>query len=156
MKRLLITGAAALALSTALTGAAAAQNGGPRGADFETLDRTGDGRLTAEDIVQAADARFAEIDANGDGDVTEAEFLAHAEANAATRAARIFARLDADGDGVLSRDVLEARGGKRMGGLERLIDRFDADGDGGLDEAEFETARAELRERGGPRWGRNR
>lgn len=158
MNRLMKTGLLALAMTTGASSVALAEGprgAGMRGVDFETLDRTGDGLLTAEDVALAAEARFAAIDTDGDGQVTEAEFLAGVAARSEERAAAMFARLDADGDGVLSRDVLEARG-QRGGGFERMIERFDADGDGGLSAEEFETARAEMREHGRRGFGRNR
>ncbi|MEM9708419.1 MAG: EF-hand domain-containing protein [Pseudomonadota bacterium] len=126
--------------------------------DFSTLDATGDGILTAEDMAARATERFESFDADGNGEVTEAEFLARASANAQERATELFDRLDADGDGVLSRDAIEAqRGGdRRVRGFERMIERFDEDGDGGLSEAEFETARETISERRGGRDGPRR
>lgn len=141
-------GATALLIAALLAGAASAQGG--RGAvDFSTLDVSGDGLLTVEDFETRQAERFAEMDANSDGSVDAEEFAAFAGAQAGERAAKMFERLDADGDGVVSRDALEARGGDRGPRLERMINRFDADGDGALSEAEFDTARAEMRDRRG-------
>jgi len=148
MKSILTIGLAALLLTGGLTVAGADTprgERGPRGLDFGTLDRTGDGLLAPDDLEATAEARFAEFDADGNGEVTEAEFITHARAQAGDRAAAMFDRLDSDGDGILSRDVLEARGGRMGAGLERMIERFDADGDGALSAEEFDTARAEMR-----------
>lgn len=144
---------AAILLGLGVVSAEAQQRGEERGAmAFTDLDVDGSGEITVEDLTQARDNRFAEIDANGDGTVDRDEFLAHAQAKAAEHAGEKFDRLDADGDGALSRDVLEARGrGGR--GIERMIDRFDSDNSGGVSEAEFEEARAGLRERHGGRKG---
>lgn len=155
MKTTLTLGLAALVLTGGVAAAMAADgprgDRGMRGADFETLDRTGDGILNADDFAAAAEARFAEFDTDGNGEVTEEEFIARAEARAAERAAGMFARLDADGDGVLSRDALEARGRGNGGRMARMIERFDADGDGGLSAEEFATLRAEMRDGRGER-----
>ncbi|MEL7026781.1 MAG: EF-hand domain-containing protein [Pseudomonadota bacterium] len=145
-------GAVALVSVAVVSGAAFAQAN--RGSvEFSDLDASGDGILTVEDFEARQDARFAEMDANGDGSVDAAEFAAFAAAQASERAAERFDRLDADGDGLLSRDVLEARQ-SRGRGIERMIERFDTDGDGGLSEAEFDTAREEMRDRRGGKGGR--
>ena len=69
------------------------------------------------------------------------------EERAGERADEMFARLDADGDGVLSRDVLEGRMGGQPG--ERMLSRFDTDNSGGVSAEEFETAREKMAERRG-------
>ena len=122
-------------------GAAYAQDRGPRGEgmDFETLDADGSGEITPEDIEALRVQRFADFDTNGDGSVSAAEFTAHAQARAAERAAEMFERLDADGDGVLSRDALEGRMGRGPG--ERMLSRFDADNSGGVSAEEFDAAK---------------
>ncbi len=146
-----IYGACALVIVTSLAGAASAQD--RRGAmDFSDLDVTGDGIVTEEDITARRAERFAEMDANSDGQVDAEEFAAFSSARAAERAATLFERLDADGDGLVSRDALEARGGGRN--IGRMIRRFDEDGDGGLNEAEFETAKARVLDRMGERRGK--
>ena len=125
---------------------------------FEMLDADGDGQVTQADLDTLRNERFAEFDANGDGSVTEEEFMARASNQAGERAAEMLARLDADGDGVLSRGVIEqGRGGDRAG---RMIERLDTDGDGAVSAEEFAAAqerRAGMRERFGGRGGdRNR
>lgn len=146
--------ASAVALILAGTGVAMAK--GPGGFDgarptFEELDADGSGEITAEDFAALAESRFADIDTDGNGSVSEAEFVAAASAKAAERAAHQFARLDADGDGVLSRDALERRGGPRMG--ERMLSRLDTDESGGVSAEEFETAMEKFSERRGKRRG---
>lgn len=42
------------------------------------LDRDGDGTISAEELAQLAQKRFAKMDQNGDGTVTLEEFQAHA------------------------------------------------------------------------------
>ncbi|MEO1238370.1 MAG: calcium-binding protein [Pseudomonadota bacterium] len=141
-------GTAVFVIAATLAGAASAQ-GGRGGIDFSTLDVSGDGLLTVEDLEARQAERFADMDANADGSVDAEEFAAFAGDRAGERAMRMFERLDADGDGVVSRDALEARSGDRAPRLERMISRFDANGDGALSEAEFDTARAEMRDRRG-------
>ena len=78
-------------------------------------------------------------------------FTASHMARAAERATDMFEQLDVDGDGVLSRDVVDReRRGDRVG---RMIERFDADNSGGVSAEEYEEARAMFREhrKGGDR-----
>jgi len=119
---------------------------------FETLDVDGSGEITASDIEALRAERFAEIDTDGNGEVSEAEFIARAQEQASDRATRMFERLDADGDGVLSRDVLESRGGRGMG--ERLLSRADTDDSGGVSAEEFEAIKERMAERRGGRGGK--
>ncbi len=104
---------------------------------LRAADANGDGSVSADERRAArearrarrADARFDRLDADKDGAVTRAEFdAAHAErgmrghrghrgaraagpvviADAEARAARTFARLDADGDGYVAADERRA------------------------------------------------
>ena len=145
---------AALAITVGV-GAADAQDrrGDNRAMDFATLDTDGSGEITLEDIEAARDNRFADLDSNGDGQVSEAEFIAHSQAQAAERASAMFARLDADGDGALSRDVLEARqGNDRM--ASRMIERADTDNSGGVSAEEFEAIKERMADRRGGKDGK--
>ena len=126
---------------------------------FEQLDVDGSGEITREDLEMLPDAQFAEMDADDSGDISEAEFVATAQARAGDAAARMFARLDADGDGVLSQDALAARG--HHGGRLRGIMRLDSDDSGGVSAEEFEAGmeriarrhRGHRRDRGDGWWG---
>jgi hypothetical protein len=82
--------------------------------NFDRFDTDADGRLTREEIraqrarmhEQArarAEERWAAADANGDGAID----LAEAQTGM-PRAAQEFGRLDADGNGLLSRDEMRA------------------------------------------------
>ncbi len=146
--------ATAMALILAGTGVVMAK--GPGGFDgarptFEELDTDGSGEITPEDFAAMRDAKFAELDTDGSGDVSEAEFVAAAEAVAAARAAERFARMDIDGDGILSRDALRDRGGRGMG--ERMLSRIDTDDSGGVSAEEFDAAMERFAERRGKRMG---
>ncbi|MCG6882965.1 MAG: calcium-binding protein [Silicimonas sp.] len=149
LKILLATTLIAVGAGTAI----AQDRGGPR-MSFEELDVDGSGEITAEDLTALRDNRFSDLDANGDGSVNLDEFKAAQVARAEERATEMFERLDADGDGVLSRDVLERGRGDARG--IRMIERFDADNSGGVSAEEFEEARAMMRERGGRGEGRER
>ncbi len=164
MKTTLIAG---LFLTAAAVPLAAQGPGGPGGHDgegrhptFEMLDADGDGKVTQAEIAAFRAGRFAEVDTNGDGVVTLEEFTAQAVARATERAAEMFARLDADGDGALSRDALEARGALGPVDEGRMFARLDADGDGAVSLEEFEAMkerRAEMhRHREGGRGGHGR
>ncbi len=122
--------------------------------DFEALDVDGSGEIDAADLDTLRANRFAKIDTNGDGQVDRTEFMEHTASQASERAERMFDRLDADGDGVLSRDVLEGRSGRGLG--ERMISRADADNSGGVSAEEFEAIKERMADgrRGGGRGGK--
>jgi len=78
----------------------------------------------------------------------EAFSLAERERKQAERRAKRFAKLDANGDGVVTAEEHEAAASKRM---DRRFDRIDTDGDGVITEAEREAAKAAMQERRGKR-----
>lgn len=83
--------------------------------------------LPSAALAQARGAALMAMDANHDGSITRAE----AEAGRAV----LFARLDADGDAVLSSEERAGQqGGER---LARVLARADANGDGLISRAEF-------------------
>ncbi|MGI9393619.1 MAG: EF-hand domain-containing protein [Boseongicola sp.] len=131
--------------------------GGHEQMTFERLDVDGSGEIDASDLEALRAERFTALDTDGNGEVTEEEFVAQAQKDAAERAAQMFARMDVDGDGVLSRDALEGRGGRGMSG--RFLLRADADDSGGVSAEEFEAVKSRMAEfRGGGKrhkWGRN-
>lgn len=141
--------AAAAALAAGVGIAQAQQGPGPNGEGpvFELLDADGNGEITAEDIAAKRTERFAMLDADGNGTVTKEEFIAHAQAEAGTRAEQMFARIDVDGDGTLSRDALESRFGG--GPNPNLIARLDTDNSGGVSLEEFNAAKERMAMRGG-------
>lgn len=157
MKKLPLFAVLALAAGAtvfAVPAADARDRGGER-MTFETLDTNGDGAVTQAELDALRESRFAEFDANGDGSVTLEEFTARAQVRSAERATAMFERLDADGDGVLSRDVLETQGRGR-GDRGNIIARLDTDGDGAVSKEEFEAMkarRADMREGRGHRRG---
>ncbi|MBN8552285.1 MAG: EF-hand domain-containing protein [Caulobacterales bacterium] len=111
MKTLLMGGLIALSLG----GIAVAQEAqrGPRAADAD-----GDSRISQAEFVAAAMQRFDSGDANRDGTVTAEEMRAGMEARRTERRGEMFARMDANGDGAISRAEFDARP-QRGGDAER-------------------------------------
>ena len=126
---------------------------GERGAmlNFDELDADSDGKITAEEMQAHASLRFDAADANSDGFVDAAELQAQMQAQATARmqdrSARMIERMDADKDGKLSPEEMQAgpRGGDRFA---RMLNRVDTDGDGAISREEMESARAAWAERG--------
>jgi hypothetical protein len=142
-------------LSVALAGTALA---GPMGARAD-IDKNG--QLTRTELTNHIDQRFKAIDANGNGQIETAEMQAAKQERQAKRAERREARsgeaigkrsgerrgenrggrhadkrgqIDANGDGVISRDEFGARALKRF-------DRADANSDGVVTQEERATMR---------------
>lgn len=113
MKRTLL---AAIAV-TALAGVAVAQpqgrgpSGGP-GFGMLALDANADGRITRAELDASQSTRFQAIDANRDGFATPEEFKASFETQRAARTEEMtnqrFAKLDADGNGQISKTEFAA------------------------------------------------
>lgn len=164
MKKLLL--AATAAVSVAIVGPALAQTAAP--APSAKAGKA----MSRADITQRVQRQFVRLDANKDGFVTQAEAQAAAgqraqrmqqrDAKTAERAqnraqrldpARIFAKLDANRDGQVTRAEAEAartavaaRKGKStnahavaMGGL---FERGDTNRDGSINRAEFDALHA--------------
>ena len=77
--------------------------------------------------------QFKVADVNGDGQLSEQEYEDMPEAVRANRQQRLFARLDANGDGMLAPDELPSQ-------VERLR-RLDSNGDGKIDRDEMPRRR---------------
>ena len=94
---------------------------------FSRLDANHDGVVTKEEAQKAPMMRFAKLDADGDGKATVAEIDAAIKKRLERRIPairyRLLARLDANGDGIVSSDEVKQ---KRM----RLFARADRNGDG--------------------------
>jgi Ca2+-binding EF-hand superfamily protein len=101
------------------------------------------GTAMAQQGAAPSAPRTMKADANGDGALSRAEFMAQAEAR--------FARLDADKNGLLTREerktaraaMRSARGERRTdrmggGGGARMLASFDSDRDGRVSLAEFQ------------------
>jgi hypothetical protein len=150
MNRVFLAAALASASFMAITlvGPTAAQTApAPNG------DTNGGGVLTRDEAMAQADARFDRMDANKDGKLTPDEMpprrpMGDASATpppppadgaappppgAGARGERMFARLDANGDGAIDREEFRAQAARRF-------DRMDANKDGKIDAAERQAA----------------
>lgn len=103
------------------------------GERFEMTDTDKDGALSQEELSARGDVMFAKMDTNGDGVVTSEEAVKAAEARQAERAAKRaekrFSRLDADGDGKVTKAEFDAIGEKRFA-------KMDENGDGKIEKGE--------------------
>ncbi|WP_375398985.1 EF-hand domain-containing protein [uncultured Sphingomonas sp.] len=134
----------------------AAQTAGPRG------DADGDGVTTRADALAQADARFDRMDADKNGKLSADEMRPPRPMAGDPMASpppppspgpgmgagrgqigeRMFARLDANGDGAIDRGEFREQAGRRF-------DRLDANRDGKVDAAERAAARDAAQDRMG-------
>jgi len=80
---------------------------------FSDLDINGDGSLTLEEMQSAGQARFAEADTDGDGNLSRDEMLAGAAERMATMIDRQMERFDDNEDGMLSANEMDDMGPRR-------------------------------------------
>ena len=107
-------------------GAAQARDHGER-PDFATLDTNGDGALSLEELQAQGEARFSAVDTDGDGALSAEELTAAAGERAAERTAQMIERLDENGDGALQLEEMPAREGDRAERMFDRVDA-DEDG----------------------------
>lgn len=85
---------------------------------FEELDADGDGQVTRAEMEAHRKARFAEADANGDGEIARDELSAWMDKRRAEARERMLDRMighrDIDGDGSLSLDEMAGESGTEM------------------------------------------
>ncbi len=119
MKRL-----AALALIATTTLAAGAPpvlaegSGGPGERMLPRHDLNRDGAITLSEAGAVQTVRFLRWDSDGDGVITEDEMLAAAQARIARRIAKKFARMDRNGDGRVERAEFDGHGAARFARLD--------------------------------------
>ncbi len=81
--------------------------------DFSELDLNKDGKLSKDELASFATARFGEADTNGDGMLSKAEMMAQAQAKMTLRAGnridRMFSHKDTNNDGLLSPEELRGK-----------------------------------------------
>lgn len=140
-----IAGIAITAMTVSTLAAFADSDQGRKGSKmtFEQLDANGDGELTKAELESQKADRFAKIDTNGDGALSAEELQAKAQKKSSERVTKMMQRYDANGDGVLSPDEMPK---PRHAG--KMFDRIDADGSGTISQDEFDTAKAQMKERG--------
>ena len=120
-------------------GGAASAKSGDGNAMFDKVDADSNGEITQAELRAHAEARFAAADTNNDGSLSSEELLANRVGN---KADRMLKRFDADGNGQLSAEELEAAADDRMGKrAKRMMARLDADKDGKLTLDEMNAAR---------------
>lgn len=126
--------------------------GGKRGAQMQerlkAADANNDGMISREEAkaLPRIAEQFDAIDANRDGHVTTDELRAFHQARRGEHRGEMGKKLDANGDGKLSRDEV-ANHPK----LVQEFDAIDADKDGLLSPEELKAARARHAGRGTPR-----
>ncbi|HLS81404.1 MAG TPA: hypothetical protein VK025_08375 [Steroidobacter sp.] len=113
------------------------------GAFLEKADANQDGMIVRDEFLAMHAEQFARLDANGDSFLDEADRAARAAAAPQgankqhrdyRRGARMHARMDADGDGRVSKDEF-------MNGATARFDRLDADKNSALDAQEIAAAK---------------
>ncbi|MGE0652576.1 MAG: EF-hand domain-containing protein [Alphaproteobacteria bacterium] len=105
------------------------------------LDTNGDGKISAEEIVNEEKRLFAAADVNGDGKLSTEEFRRRGRWFVGLGTTSFFDMLDADGDGNVSAAEL-------TGPSERWFKRHDADKNGTIDTEEYVKARGDRGARG--------
>lgn len=125
---------------------------GKRGAMMQerikAADTNNDGMISREEAraLPRIAEHFDAIDANRDGQVTGEELRAYHQAQRAQHRGEMWKKLDANGDGRLSRD--EVAGHPR---LAKDFDAIDANKDGFLSPEELQAARARHVARNAPK-----
>ncbi|MES2095873.1 MAG: hypothetical protein V4459_03870 [Pseudomonadota bacterium] len=144
--------ATALAATSFFALAATAQTGPAPQADPTRVE-------TRDEALAKADARFDRMDANKDGKLSPDEMRPTPPPPPADGAApppppggpgmgeRMFARMDANGDGFVDRTEARAM-------AERRFDRIDANKDGKIDQSERDAARDAMADRMGQMRGK--
>ena len=104
---------------------------------FADADSSGDGSISAAEFDHfMLEAIHGEVDVNGDGNISFDESTA---ANSGVDKAA-FKALDADGNGMISRQETKAQIIKQ-GGMTGLFKQVDSDGSGALSKAEWSAFR---------------
>jgi Ca2+-binding EF-hand superfamily protein len=132
------------AFVTVLLGVAAA-TAGAEPPSRPRIDTNADGIVDFQEL-QAVNPdltldEFNRIDTNSDGQLVSEEL-------ATAFTAKMMKRLDADGDGAVTREEMENAGPPRRDPAERFQE-FDADGDGKLNESEFTAMHEAMRKQFG-------
>ncbi|UYV36261.1 EF-hand domain-containing protein [Rhodobacteraceae bacterium D3-12] len=122
---------------------------GPMMPEFSELDANGDGNLTQAEMEAHAKAKFDAADTDGNGKLSAEELLEagkkRKEERRAKRAEKMLKRLDTNNDGEVSFDEMPGQQTQ----ADRMFSRIDADGDGNITEAEMQDAAKKFKERRG-------
>jgi len=123
-------------------------------------DTNQDGQVTKAEFTEAAKTHFFTADTDGDGFLTETERKAYHEIKKNAMKDKRFEKLDANGDGAISRDEMDAAGqdsrARRDEMKAKVLEKYDTNLDGELSDAERTVMRSEWEgkkagKRGGPR-----
>ena len=134
---------AAASVAALTTTSVLAQDRMMRGERFlKRADVNNDGKLTVDEVVNQATARFDKTDSNNDGEISVEEMADRIQRERdERRAARMLERMDFNGDGKVTKDELENRAKKRFA----LMDRND---DGIVEKLELRKGRKGMRRHG--------
>jgi Ca2+-binding EF-hand superfamily protein len=114
--------------------------------DFAAMDADKDGKVTKAEIEAFKAVRFAQADANKDGSLSPEEMSAAHDSmmaqHKADREAKMFKRMDKDGNGLISQDEMPS-----PPNADKMFDRMDTDGDGAISQAELDAAKKKMQER---------
>ena len=108
---------------------------------IQRFDKNGDGVLEVKELPELLQERLAAADTNKDGKLTVQELEAHRAAHMAERGKRHFAKLDKNGDGVLTKDEVGEKKWERIG-------KADANRDGKVTQEELKQAREAFHKKG--------
>ncbi|EEW25660.1 EF-hand domain-containing protein [Rhodobacter ferrooxidans] len=120
--------------------------GGPMLAlNFDAIDADKDGKVTQAELTAHHAAQVTAADADKDGKMSVAELaamdLAQMQARATQRAEQMVARLDSDGDGLLTAAEMATRPAPAP-----MLAMLDTDKDGAISKAEMEAAQARMQQ----------
>lgn len=113
-----------------------------RGGDwFDTADANHDGVVSRDEFMRYREANFGRLDRNNDGVVSPADFprLARFKPDAFERVTEALGGADRNGDGAISRAELTQA-------PPVMFDRADANRDDRVTKAEYDAARARMRD----------
>lgn len=126
-----IGGALALGLtSAAVAGKSYHDRGGQKEAIFGMMDADSDGKITRVEADAYRDGQMAKFDVDGNGSLNADEYVAMMEDSRRQMMLVKFKGLDADGDGVLSKDEVGSR-------ADRMFQHMDRNDDGMIEQDEM-------------------
>ncbi len=145
----IIAGVAALGVSLTAVAAWAQGPGGMHGhqMSFQEMDADGSGEITIEEMTNFRATRFSQSDGNSDGLLSRDEMIAAGQARVLERVDAMIERFDANKDGSLSLDEMPSPRNENRAG--QMFERLDQDSSGGISQAEFDEARAMMRDHDG-------
>jgi len=119
-------------------------------------DLNQDGQVTKAEFTETAKTHFLAADTDGDGFLTETERKAFHEIKKDAKKDERFEKLDANGDGAISRDEMDAAGQNFKAQKDemkaKVLEKYDTNLDGELSDAERTVMRSDWEgKKGGPR-----